>query len=162
MKWLIILGLISVLAYWVSPVRVVYTFDRSMPYKWWLEVDRWRKPQVGDIVLIEPPQDEYTKGKKLVKRIACGEGDYIRTEGLDYYCNGRYLGKARTTDSRGKPVRPVVLNQRIGKGHYFVMGEGERSYDSRYFGLVEEGRVLKFMYPLSTFPDLDFIFAKER
>ncbi len=162
MKWLIISGLISVLGYWISPVKIVYSFDTSMPYHWWLEVSLWRKPKVGDVVLIEPPQDEYTRGKLLVKRIVCGEGGYIKTEGLDYYCNGRYLGRARTEDSRGRPVRPVVLNQRIGRGYYFVMGESEKSYDSRYFGLVEEWRIKKFMYPVSKGPSLDFIFARER
>lgn len=40
------------------------------------------------------------------------------------------------------------------------MGEHERSYDSRYFGLVPRENVLKLEYPLSTFPDLDFIFTR--
>ncbi|MFN3263481.1 MAG: signal peptidase I [Aquificaceae bacterium] len=160
MKWLIILSLISIIAYWASPIKIAYTFDTSMPYHWWLEVLPYREPKVGDIVLIEPPQDRYTRGKLLVKRIVCAEGDHIQTKGLDYYCNGSFLGRARTTDSKGNPVNPVVLNQRIGKGYYFVMGDNERSYDSRYFGLVERERIKKLMFPLAKEPNLDFLFVR--
>lgn len=161
MRWLIILGVISIVGYWVSPTRLAYTFDTSLPYKWWIEVDRWRSPRVGDYVLIDPPvKNEYTRNKVLVKKVVCKEGDYIRTVGLDYYCNNVYLGRARTTDSKGKPVEPVLLNQVIGKGYYFVMGETERSYDSRYMGLIPEANIKKFMYPLSRRPNLDFLFLK--
>lgn len=161
--WLgaVFLLVVSVLAYRVSPVRIAYSMDYSLPYKWWLEVESFRDPKAGDYVLIKPPvENEYTKGKLLVKKVVCSEGDHIRTEGLDFYCNGNYLGRARTADSKGRPVKPVELNQYIGRGYYFVMGEHERSYDSRYFGLVPRENVLKLEYPLSTFPDLDFIFAR--
>lgn len=157
MRWLIILSVLSVIAYWVSPIKLVYTFDNSMPYHWWIEVYPFREPRVGDVVLIEPPEDEYTRGKLLVKRIVCGEGDYISTNGLEYYCNGKYLGKARTTDSKGRPVKHAFLNQYIGKGYYFVMGENERSYDSRYFGLIERERIKKLMYPLAKEPSFEFL-----
>lgn len=157
MKLLIILSVLSVIIYWVSPIKLAYTFDNSMPYHWWIEVYPFREPKVGDVVLIEPPEDEYTKGKLLVKRIVCGEGEYIATNGLEYYCNGRYLGKARTTDSKGRPVKHVFLNQYIEKGYYFVMGENERSYDSRYLGLIERVRIKKLMYPLAKGPTLDFL-----
>lgn len=166
MRFFVILAGLSVLlilAYNVSPVKLSYSMDYSLPYKWWLEVELFRKPEAGDYVLIKPPvENQYTRGKFLIKKIVCGEGDYIKTEGLDFYCNGKYLGRARTTDSKGRPVEPVELNQYIGRGYYFVMGEHERSYDSRYFGLVPAGNILKFEYPLSSFPDLDFIFAREK
>lgn len=162
MRWFLLLTGVSfalIVGYWISPVRIAYTFDQSLPYKWWIELDLWREPKQGDYVLFEPPvRDEYTQNKLLVKRIVCGEGQYIRTVGKDFYCNDVYLGRARETDSKGRPVKHVQLNQVINRGYYFVMGTTEKSYDSRYMGLIPRQNIRKLMIPLSKSPDIDFLF----
>lgn len=149
------------LLYWVSPIRPAYTFDVSLPYKWWMEIRWFGYVKKGDYVSFKPPiENHYTKNKVLVKEVACDEGEYLYVRGLDYYCQGQYLGRARETDSQGNPVSPFIWNDRIPKGYFFALGENERSYDSRYMGLIPKENVIALMIPLAKSPDLDFIFLR--
>lgn len=153
--------ILFLLLYWVSPIKLAYTFDVSLPYKWWIEISWFDLIQKGDYVSFKPPiENEYTKGKVLVKKVVCVEGEYLYVKGLDYYCNGVYLGRARTTDSKGRPVSPFVFNGEIPKGYLFVMGENERSYDSRYMGLIPKSNIQAKLIPIAKSPSLDWVFLR--
>lgn len=161
MIYLIGLTFLSLLLWWTSPIKLAYTFDKSISYKWWIEVKGFKTIQKGDYVSFKPPvENEYTKGKVLVKKVACNEGEYLYVKGLDYYCNGVYLGRARTTDSKGRPVSPFVFNGEIPKGYLFVMGENERSYDSRYMGLIPKSNIQAKLIPIAKSPSLDWVFLR--
>lgn len=80
----------------------------------------------------------FKKDSKFGKIIVCEGGDKLTVQGLDYYCNDQLIGTARTTDKDGKSVSPFIYNGEIPKGSFFVMGTHERSYDSRYWGFVNE------------------------
>lgn len=88
---------------------------------------------------IETPY--YKKSSNFGKLVMCEGGDELRTIGLDYYCNGKYLGTAKTTDKNGNPVDHFQYNGKIPKGNFFVMGTHPRSYDSRYWGFVNENEI---------------------
>lgn len=157
----LIVPVVAVLFYWFSPVKVVYTMDSSLAYKWWLWIEIPFTPKRGDYVEFVPPvENQYTRGKILVKRVACVEGENLTVYGLDFYCNGQYLGKARTQDSKGRPVEAFYWSGEIPRGCYFVMGESERSYDSRYMGFVCRRHIRAKLYPLFRGPNLDGVFLR--
>lgn len=166
MKWqnaLVLSSLLILITYWLSPTKLAYTFDKSLEHKWWIEVFVYREPRQGDYILFTPPViNKYTKGKLLVKRIVCSEGQRIQSVGLDYYCDGRYLGRARTEDSKGNPVEPYRVDKVIQKGEYFVMGSNEKSYDSRYMGLIARHNIKKLMIPLARYPRLEFLLKETK
>jgi conjugal transfer pilin signal peptidase TrbI len=158
-KWLFVLAFLGLLFFWLSPVKVVYTMDVSLPYKWWLWSEIFFKIQKGDYVEFVPPvENEYTKGKILVKRVVCMPKETLRAVGLDYYCGGEYLGRARTQDSKGRAVAVFKHEGEIPNGCYFVMGFVEKSYDSRYFGFVCGRHIRAKLFPLAKGPNLDKLF----
>lgn len=100
----------------------------------------------------------YPAGTLFTKAIAAVPGDRVVRLGRDFYINGRYVATARETDSQARPAvvftppsRPLplcpqlpldrqscreVATPLVPKDHLFVLGVHERSFDSRYWGLV--------------------------
>ena len=66
----------------------------------------------------------------------------------DFKVNDQVLGKARTSDSHGKPLARVGGCQKIAAGEWVVRGYGERSFDSRYFGTIKRAEVLGVAVPI--------------
>lgn len=55
--------------------------------------------------------------------------------------------KAYKTNSKGEALK-MIEPQTIPKGKYFVMSPAIRSYDSRYWGLVDESWIIGKAHPL--------------
>ncbi len=55
--------------------------------------------------------------------------------------------RAFAADSEGRPL-PITESQEIGQGRYYTCAPSERSYDSRYWGLLKHEEVLGTAYPL--------------
>lgn len=55
--------------------------------------------------------------------------------------------KAYRTNSKGEKLK-MIEPQIIPKGKYFVMSPAARSFDSRYWGLVDESWIIGKAYPL--------------
>ncbi len=80
----------------------------------------------------------------IVKRIGCMPSDSLTMEGLNYYCNGQFLGQAKTNITHS----PFVYTGIIPSGMVFLIGDKETSYDSRYFGLKALDDIETVLRPL--------------
>lgn len=80
----------------------------------------------------------YQKGENFGKILKCQGGQVLTTKNLSYYCDGVFLGKAKTADIQGKRVENFIFNGTIPYNQFFVMGTHERSFDSRYWGFVNK------------------------
>ncbi len=152
MKKLFIAGLIFSLSFGYIydrlPNRLEISLDKSLPYHvWWAyRCDGIKK---GDYVEFKVDwDDKYFKGAYLIKKVACDEGEILETRGRDYYCNTDYLGEAVDRDGKGNPVSNFYFYNIIPYGKMFVMGTHQRSYDSRYFGLIDKSKVIRCLKPL--------------
>ena len=76
---------------------------------------------------------------RLLKKVGCVPGEALKVdEALNYTCNGEPLGQALTADSKGRPLSPFVFNGVVPAGSYFMVGTHPRSYDSKYYGFINE------------------------
>jgi type IV secretory pathway protease TraF len=121
---------------------------------------QWRP---GDLVAFRTRdlRPYYPAGAPFAKVVAGVGGQPIARLGRDFYIAGRYVATARERDSAGRAaplytpqptpdplcrqpaawVRPVAMCRQtlaavIPEGHLFTLGQHERSFDSRYWGLV--------------------------
>ena len=90
----------------------------------------------------------YRPGVIFGKRVIGVPGDRLEVKGRDFYINGRWIARARETDSLGNPAPLFKYNGRIPEGCYFVLGHHPRSFDSRYWGFVYKKAIIGKLYPL--------------
>lgn len=94
------------------------------------------------IYFLLPEETPYfSKFSNFAKYVRCESGDMLNVKGLEYFCNDKLIGVAKTKDKDGKAVEHFVFNGVIPQGKYFVMGTHERSYDSRYWGFVDKNLI---------------------
>lgn len=126
-----------------------FTTSPSLKYTFFYVNVKRKEPRVGDYVAFWLEPDKIIKERqKSLKEVVCGPGDVLEVKGKDYYCNGRYLGRAKDRSLKGVPVDNFRWNGVIPQEHYFVMGSHRDSYDSRYYGFVKKEKILGIAKPL--------------
>lgn len=96
-----------------------------------------------------PAMEPHTpRGQTVVKKIVGFPGDLLTVRGEDFFVNGRYVGTAERSDSNGNAVTHVKFWGSIPPERYFVMGTMPHSYDSRYWGFLEERWIIGSVFPL--------------
>lgn len=61
--------------------------------------------------------------------------------------NGSQVFEVFEKDTKGRSL-PIIEEGKIPKGKYFVSSPAVRSYDSRYWGLVDESEIIGKAYPI--------------
>ncbi|MEI7636131.1 MAG: S26 family signal peptidase [Syntrophus sp. (in: bacteria)] len=148
-----------------------------LPYSTWLII-KGEKPGRGDYVsFVGHGIPHFADGVRWVKIMSGLPGDRVRTvtipdskraayvevlevNGLPVQkrLQGRvYLQTSSSghvtdyrvfeTDTLGRSL-PIIDNQTIPPGHFFVSTQAPRSFDSRYWGLIDEKEILGKAYPI--------------
>jgi conjugal transfer pilin signal peptidase TrbI len=96
--------------------------------------------KAGDYVTfsLKHPLANHGNGIAVTKKLVCLPGDTLKiVRGVDFFCNGRFIGKAYTYSADIKKALPVFTFQGIipdNKG--FVTGNHPKSFDSRNWGFI--------------------------
>lgn len=149
--FLLLLGLLSLLAYYVISryvVTPVVIQGRSMSPtlrdgECYL-LNRWvylfKSPERGDLVVIKDPgHDDFA-----IKRVIAKPGDWLNIRNGQVYLNGQrleesYLNKGTPTLTPDNQEKWIQL----GRNQYFVMGDNRLcSEDSRTYGRVLKSNIL--------------------
>lgn len=80
---------------------------------------------------------------KVVKQVRCVPGDHLYVDDKAAYCNGKFLGLKKKKTLKGEDMPKYRYDGVIPPGKYFVMNEHKDSFDSRYYGLVDEKKLLR-------------------
>ena len=90
------------------------------------------------IVYALPPKNIYVpEGKMIIKFVACMEGQTISFDGKNYFCDQNYLATVQEKDSKGRYITPSSFTGVIPKDKFWLLANHDKSFDSRYFGLVD-------------------------
>jgi len=85
----------------------------------------------------------------VIKYVQCGPGDRLEVKNhTQFFCNGVFLGVAKTHSKKGVPVKVFQYNGIIPPGKFFAMGTHKDSYDSRYVGLEDIDNVQAIAKPI--------------
>lgn len=63
----------------------------------------------------------------------------------------KILGSISNFDSRGRQLPQIKSPLILNKDEFFVMGESDNSFDSRYFGKIKKEEILYKVKPILTF-----------
>lgn len=110
---------------------------------------------------------------RLIKQIACDEGDVLIELNRHYYCvtdskghsvedlkkaitEGKiidgivphYIGKAKEYSLKGDPLDKFDFSGKIPEGKCFMAGHHKDSFDSRYWGLLDKNEFKAKAYPI--------------
>ncbi len=137
----------ALIAWLKDHVCLLYSATDSLPYRTFLKLKNL-EPRLGDYTCIESPW----YGGTLVKKLIGTAGDAVTYDEAGNLWINRQLrvGKPQKQAKDGRVLTPLEEGI-IPKGKVFVMGDHERSFDSRYeeLGLVPEqalqGRVIALL-----------------
>jgi len=94
----------------------------------------------GDYVTftLNHPLANQGKGIEVTKKLICLPGDTLKiVQGVDFFCNDSFIGRAYTYSSDIKKALPVFTFQgTIPDNKGFVTGNHPKSFDSRNWGFI--------------------------
>ncbi len=105
------------------------------------------RPERGDVVVFRYPKDPSID---YIKRVIGVPGDIIIMKDKQLFINGERVTDSHAWISDPDTVLPAAESVRdnfgpiiVPKGHIFVMGDNrDNSYDSRFWGFVDEKKIL--------------------
>ena len=140
-----------------TPHHFAVVISESIDHRVFFITKRINEIKQGDYLLysksdfdmhIRRGSNGYTTDNML-KIVACIPGDALNvSEGLYYTCNGAPIGNALKKDSKGRDLPIFKFNGTIPAGQYFMTGTHPRSFDSKYYGLVDMKSFLAKAYPI--------------
>lgn len=117
---------------------------KSIPYRLaWLAGGEVHKGDYVNARVAHPIIAADGRAELLTKRVACVAGEQLRFDGAEFWCGAEELGGVLEKTWDGKALTPFQFNGPIPEGKAFLMGAHPRSFDSRYFGLVEVQRMTR-------------------
>ena len=128
--------------------------DISLPYSIWLKGDKSDQYIKGSYVMAYPVGTRSIKYDYIIKQISCVAGDKltVKKDGniKNMFCNDELIGEVLSKDRTGEKIESFMISDEllIPNGYYFLSGTHKRSYDSRYFGLVDIEKIVIEVHPL--------------
>jgi type IV secretory pathway protease TraF len=135
---------------------VIWNASESVPIGWYFVVKR--QPKIGEIAVIKPtdwvqiygstrgylPQDVW-----MLKSVFASHPSIICRFGSYVFVDGKHVANAKSVDKMHR-VLPVWKGCiALSPTQYFVLGRHRDSFDSRYFGPVEQSQVVGTAFPLT-------------
>ena len=86
---------------------------------------------------------------QMIKKVGCLPSDQLTINEVNhFFCNGRSLGQALETDSKGRHLPIFSFNGPVPADKLFMVGTHPRSYDSKYYGFIDVHEILHQALPL--------------
>ncbi|OGH01691.1 MAG: hypothetical protein A2557_11800 [Candidatus Lambdaproteobacteria bacterium RIFOXYD2_FULL_56_26] len=138
--YLLLVGLAYGASGWVFPHLCIAKGDSVKPYLLWLELENPKAYQAGDYVLFPLSYERFQGGKPFlaVKRLACMPGEELLAWRGEAWCNHKPLGLGQRP-AAGDPK--FSFKGPVPAGKAFVMGDNERSWDSRHWGFLDLSKI---------------------
>ena len=125
--------------------------DNSLPYTFWFKMPQNKEVyEIGDYLSFNLGyRDKFLGTRNLVKEIKCIPGQKLQRIDKDFYCDNIKLN-AHVLDKTyyGADLPTWEYNGIIPENYYFMLGTNPRSYDSRYFGLINKDKFINYLYPV--------------
>ncbi len=143
-----ILGVYILFGYLSNKYIICFNFSNSFSQKIFIATKKFniKNISLNEIVIFKNRfTDTYVpKADLMVKRIVCKEGDKLTKRGNSFFCNRRLIATALDKDSKNRDIKSFSFKgtQVIPHNKLFVTAEHPKSYDSRYYGLIDKKEIV--------------------
>jgi conjugal transfer pilin signal peptidase TrbI len=151
---------ISVIAlYFVAQNYLMDRFDylrgdsknsNCLPYHLFI-VDTYNKhPETGDLVTFKTKglSPLFEDGHLFTKKVGATSGQEIDVSNGLIKAHNSFYGTLDLLEKLQKPASDFIRKETVPEGKYFAVGTLPRSYDSRYWGYVDQSQILGKTYAL--------------
>jgi conjugal transfer pilin signal peptidase TrbI len=128
---------------------VGFNTSESLPYHLFIVI-KGQEIHKGDYAAFVAPNNKRFKPTTyFVKQAAGVEGDNVSERSGIFFINNQPIGKCLKKDAKGRILTPGMTGN-IPKDTYFMVGDHERSFDSRYaqMGWIPKDQLIGRAYPL--------------
>ncbi|EHA1082422.1 signal peptidase I [Photobacterium damselae] len=124
---------------------------KCLPYTYYLFFNGVSEYKIGNIYSFETHEVPLFKdGTRLGKMLLAKEGDLITINKDGLFVNERLITKETLVHANklNKEISSFYTSYTIPKGKLFMYGTEPKSYDSRYYGLIESKSLTGRLIPL--------------
>lgn len=90
----------------------------------------------------------------VLKQAAALPGDVVCVNGITVFIQGKKIGTQLTHDRRGRALPRIQRCHSIHDGEFFPLStHSERSFDGRYFGVLQHSEIHAVLRPLWLLPE---------
>jgi type IV secretory pathway protease TraF len=135
---------------------VIWNASESVPIGWYLVSKR--QPNIGEIAIIKPSEwvqiyassrGYLPKNVWLLKPLYAVHPSIICRFGRHVFVDGKHVAKAKIMDKEHRFLPVWRGCFKLSSTQYFVLGRRRDSFDSRYFGPIEQSQVVGTAFPLT-------------
>jgi len=91
----------------------------------------------------------------LIKPVAAINGDNMWITCGQVFVNGKYFGVIKKQDRKGLPLPSLVINDTLSAGEIAVLQRSDDSFDSRYFGPIDERQIIGRAVPILVYKETE-------
>ena len=137
------------------PGRMTVATSGSLDHRLFFLLPAPAKVELGDYLvfrhqgLSQMQQGLRGDHDQMIKKVGCLPSDQLTiNEANHFFCNGRSLGQALETDSKGRSLPIFSFNGPVPADKLFMVGTHPRSYDSKYYGFIDVHEISHQALPL--------------
>ena len=163
------IGLMAALALGCGGIAAGLRYNGTSSYPVGFYLSSGKRAQRGDLVFVSLPSSlvldlarergylnvAYCSVNHLLKRLAGVPGDRVTIDAAGVEVNGIHLANSAPLpcDAAGRPLQAFLLKDRIlAPEEVLLMSDyNPQSFDSRYFGPIEETAIESLVTPVLTF-----------
>ncbi|ASQ90959.1 conjugative transfer signal peptidase TraF [Prosthecochloris sp. GSB1] len=146
----LVVGSIATVCSLFAQPLIIYNATDSLPHGIY-RVIKQQTYERGDLIVFPVPErvrslviergwlkpDSY-----LIKPVAAINGDNVWITCGQVFVNGMSFGVIKKQDRKGLPLPSLVINDTLSAGEIAVLQRSDDSFDSRYFGPIDESQII--------------------
>jgi len=155
---LVVGSIAAVCSVFAQPL-IIYNATDSLPHGIYRVIKQQTYEQ-GDLIVFPVPervrslviQRGWLKPESyLIKPLAAKTGDNVWITCGQVFVNGKSFGAIKKKDRQGLPLPSLVINDTLSPGKIAVLQRSDDSFDSRYFGMIDERDIIGRAVPIWVF-----------
>ena len=159
---LIVGSIATVCSVFAQPL-IIYNATDSLPHGFY-RVIKQEIYERGDLIVFPVPEEVRSlvlergwlkPDSYLIKPLAAINGDKVWITCGQVFVNGKSFGAIKKQDKEGLPLPSLVIDGKLSPRKIAVLQRSDDSFDSRYFGQIDESQIIGRAVPIWVFYETD-------